>query len=91
MVYRDSETQRKQLDKNSHNHRWIQSSPTNSMGLVKKKSHTKTMITSACFRAYAGTHNYFILSRQLTTFINGGAFCYSFEFILIRPTRLTLV
>ena len=27
----------------------------------------------------------------LTTFINGGAFCYSFVFMLIRPTRLTLV
>ena len=29
--------------------------------------------------------------RLLTTFINGGAFCYSFVFMLIRPTRLTLV
>ena len=27
----------------------------------------------------------------LTTFINGGAFCYSFVFMLIRPTGLTLV
>ena len=45
-------------------HGWILTSPTISMGLVKKKSPTKTMITSACFRAYAGTHNYFILSRQ---------------------------
>ena len=31
------------------------------------------------------------LQSQLTTFINGGAFCYSFVFMLIRPTRLTLV
>ena len=29
--------------------------------------------------------------HTLTTFINGGAFCYSFVFMLIRPTRLTLV
>ena len=27
----------------------------------------------------------------LTTFINGGAFCYSIVFMFIRPTRLTLV
>ena len=27
----------------------------------------------------------------LTTFINGGAFCYFFVFMLIRPSRLTLV
>lgn len=34
------------------------------IGLVKKKSHTKAMITSACFRAWGGTHKYFILSIQ---------------------------
>ena len=28
---------------------------------------------------------------QSTTFINGGEFCYSFVFMLIRPTRLSLV
>ena len=33
----------------------------------------------------------FIYDVLLTTFINGGAFCYSFVFMLIRPTRLTLV
>jgi len=31
------------------------------------------------------------MSMLYTTFINGSTFCYSFVFMLIRPTRLTLV
>ena len=29
--------------------------------------------------------------KQQTTFINGCVFCYSFAFMLIRPTGLTLL
>ena len=63
VVSRDCETQGI-MDQNSHSHEWVQTSSTNSVGLVKGKLHIKTMITSTYFRTWGGTHGYFILSIQ---------------------------
>ena len=63
VVSRDCETQGI-MDQNCQSHEWVQTSSTNSVGLVKSKLHTKAMIASAYFRAWGGTRDYFLLSIQ---------------------------
>ena len=48
VVSRDCETQGI-MDQNCQSHEWVQTSSTNSVGLVKSKLHTKAMIASAYF------------------------------------------
>ena len=51
------------------------------LSFVKYHSAGRILTHPACER----------FNHLSTTFINGGVFCYSFIFMLIRPTGLTLV